>query len=117
MNSDQARALRDVAGRSTLWSSTIHITDNHTFSEAFFVNTVLVSKGLDMVVVYVDDTACVNCFMLPVVVMLTRDASSNVHAIAWGILMDRTVESFERFFQFVSHHCMMKAFMCDMCLP
>ena len=48
--------------------------------------------------------------------MLTRDASSNVHAIAWGILMDRTVESFERFFRFVSHHCMMKAFMCDRCL-
>ena len=115
MNSEQARALRDVAGTSTLWSSTIHITDNNAFGEAFFVNTVVVSKGIDMDVVYVDDTACANAFMLPVVVMLVRDASSNAHAVAWGIVRGRTVESFERFFGFVSQHCTMKVFMCDRC--
>ena len=46
MNSEQARALRDLTGRPTLCSSTINATDNHAFSEDFFVNTVLVSKGL-----------------------------------------------------------------------
>ena len=115
MNSEQARALRDVAGMSTLWSSTIHITDNHQFVEAFFVNMVVVSKRIDMDVVNVDDTACSNAFMLPVVVMLVRDASSNTHSVAWGIPRERTVESFERFFRFVSQHCTMKVFMCDRC--
>ena len=74
------------------------------------------SERVDMDVVYVDDTASLNAFMLPIDVMLARDTSSTAHAIAWGIVMDRTVESFERFFLFVSQHCMMKAFMCDRCL-
>ena len=84
MNSEQARALRDTAAKSGVWSSTIHLADDNVFSEAFFVNAVVVTKRVDTDIVYVDDTACVNAFMLPVVVMLARDASNNTHSIAWG---------------------------------
>ena len=115
INSGQARALRDAAAKSGVWSSTIHLTDNNVFSEAFFVNAVLVAKRVDLDIVYVDDTACVNAFMLPVVVMLARDAMNNTHSIAWGILRDRTVEAFEEFFRFVGRFSALKTFMCDRC--
>ena len=115
MNSEQARALRDAAAKSGVWSSAIHLTDNNVFSEAFFVNAVVVAKRVDLDIVYVDDTACVNAFMLPVVVMLARDASNNTHSIAWGILRDRTVEAFEGFFRFVARFFPLKTFMCDRC--
>ena len=45
-------------------------------------NAVVVAKRVDPDIVYVDDTACLNAFMLPVVVMLARDASNNTHSIA-----------------------------------
>ena len=115
MNADQARGLRDAAARSMVWSSTIHLTDTNMFLEAFFVNAVLVAKRVDPDIVYVDDTACVNAFMLPVVVMLVRDEMNNTHALGWGVLRDRTVESFERFFTFVAKFYFMKTFMCDRC--
>ena len=84
MNAEQARALRDIVAVSTRWCLRINITDNNAFLEAFFVKAVLASKRVDMDVVYVDDTACTNAFMFPVVVMAVRDASHNVHAAAWG---------------------------------
>ena len=115
MNSEQARALRDTAAKSGVWSSTIHLADDNVFSEAFFVNAVVVTKRVDTDIVYVDDTACVNAFMLPVVVMLARDASNNTYSIAWGILQDRTVEAFEGFFRFVARFFPLKTFMCDRC--
>mgnify|MGYP004550376427 CR=1 FL=1 len=80
MNADQARGLRDAAARSMVWSSTIHLTDTNMFSEAFFVNAVLVAKRVGADIVYVDDTACVNAFMLPVVAMFVRDKMNNTRA-------------------------------------
>ena len=84
MNSEQTRALRDAASKSGVWSSTIHIADDNVFSEAFFVNAGVVAKRVDPDIVYVDDSVCVNAFILPVVVTLARDTSGTVHAIAWA---------------------------------
>ena len=98
-----------------VWSSTVHLTDTNMFLEAFFVNAVLVAKRVDADIVYVDDTACVNSFMLPVAVMLARDAMNNTHALGWGVLRGRTVESFEWFFAFVAQFFILKTFMCDRC--
>ena len=40
--------------------------------------------------------------MLPVVVVLGRDCSDQVHVLTWGLVRNRTVESFERFFVFTA---------------
>ena len=71
--SDQARALRDAAGASRLWCSEVHLGEQNVFVEAFFSNAAIVSKNVDFDLVFVDDTACTNLFMLPVVVVLGRD--------------------------------------------
>ena len=81
MNSDHDRALRDAAAMSIVWSSTVHLTDTNMFLEVFFVNAVLIAKRVDAGIAYIDGTACVNAFMLPVGVMLVQDAVNNTHAL------------------------------------
>ena len=100
--SGQTRALRDAASVSDLWSSEIHLGEHNTFVEAFFSNTIVCSMHVDFDLVYVDDTACTNIFMLPVIVILGRDCSNLVHVLTWGLLRNRMVESFERFFVFAA---------------
>ena len=68
--SGPARALRDASSASDLWSSEIHLGEHNTFVEAFFSNTIVCSMHVDFDLVYVDDTACMNVFMLPVIVIL-----------------------------------------------
>ena len=64
--------------------------------------------------VYVDDTACSNAFSLPVVTVLCRDPSNTAHAAAWGILKNRTTETFVRFFSFLARFFpSITTFMCD----
>ena len=112
--SGQARALRDAAMASDLWSSEIHLGEHNTFVEAFFSNTNVCSRRVDFDLVYVDDTACTNIFMLPVIVVLGRDCSNNVHVLSWGLLRNRTVESFERFFVFTARFFPgLTCFVCD----
>ena len=45
---DQARAIRDVANKSKMWSSVIHLNSDNVFVEAFFVNCVLVARRLEV---------------------------------------------------------------------
>ena len=99
--SDQARSLRNAVNDSKVWSSEIHLNRDNVFIEAFSANSVLVSKRLHVMFVYVDDTACSNTFSLPVITVLCRDLSNTVHAAAWGILKNRTAETFVRFFSFL----------------
>ena len=68
--SGQARTLGDSASASDLWSSEIHLGEHNTFVEAFFSNSIVCSMHVDFDLVYVDDTACMNVFMLPVIVIL-----------------------------------------------
>ena len=111
---DQARSLRNAVHESKVWSSEIHLNDDNVFIEAFFANSVLVSKRLQMGFVYVDDTACSNSFSLPVISVLCRDLSNTVHAAAWGILKNRTTETFVRFFSFLAKFFpLITTFMCD----
>ena len=44
---DQARAIRDVANKSKIWSSVKHLNSDNVFVEAFFVNCVLVARRLE----------------------------------------------------------------------
>ena len=85
-----------------MWSSEIHLGDDNVFVEAFFSNAKVCSMRVDFDLVYVDDTACTNIFMLPVVVVLGRDCSEHVHVLKWRLLRNRTVESFEQFFIFAA---------------
>ena len=98
---DQARAIRDVANKSKMWSSVIHLNSNNVFIEAFFVNPVLVARKLEVDFVFVDDTSSSNDFCLSLISLLCRDLSNAVHSLAWGVLKNRTTESFVRFFSFV----------------
>ena len=63
--SEQSRSLRDAAASSQLWSTEIHLCEDNVFHEAFFVNAVLVSRRLDVVHVFMDDTSCTNHFSFP----------------------------------------------------
>ena len=72
--SGQARALRDAARASDLWSPEVRLGDDNVFVEAFFSNAKVCSMRVDFDLVYVDDTACANIFMLPVVVVLGATA-------------------------------------------
>ena len=45
---DQARAVRDVANTSKTWSTAIHLNFDNVFVEAFFVNSVLLARRLDV---------------------------------------------------------------------
>ena len=111
---DQARAVRDAVKNSTVWSSEVHLNSNNMFVEAFFVNSVLLAKRLEVEFVYVDDTSCSNDFYLPVISVLCRDMSNTVHAVAWGVLKNRTTETFTRFFSFVARYFpSITTFMCD----
>ena len=111
---DQARAVRDTVKKSTIWTSEVHIDADNVFVEAFFVNSVLLAKRLKVEFVYVDDTSCSNDFYLPVISVLCRDMTNTVHAVAWGVLKNRTTETFTRFFSFVARHFpSITTFMCD----
>ena len=84
------------------------------FVEAFFANAVLASKHFPVDFVYLDDTSCANMFSLPLVCVLSRDASSNVHTLAWGVIKNRTTTTFRRFFDFVKNSFpTIATFMCD----
>ena len=111
---DQARVVRDTVNKSTIWSSEVHLNSSNVFVEAFFVNSVLSAKRLKVEFVYVDDTSCSNDFYLPVISVLCRDMSNTVHSVAWGVLKNRTMETFTRFFSFVARHFpSITTFMCD----
>ena len=111
---EQSRALRDTVNKSDLWGSEIHLDESNVFVEAFFTNSALVSKGLDVTFVFVDDTSCTNSFMFPVIAVLCQDASKTTHAVGWGIVRNRTTETFIRFFTFISRSFpRINAFMCD----
>ena len=71
-------------------------------SRRFFSNSKICSMRVDFDLVYVDDAACTNIFMLPVVFVLGCHCSEHVHVHTWGLLRNRTVESFERFFVFTA---------------
>ena len=79
---DQCRDLRNTVSASDLWSSPINLTPDNVFLEAFFTNTALASKSLNVDIVYLDDTSCTNSFSLPLMAVLCRDASSRVHTLA-----------------------------------
>ena len=57
LGADQCRSLRDAAASSSLLTSSIHLTRENVFVEAFFTNTALVSKSLVVDFVYLDDTS------------------------------------------------------------
>ena len=114
LGADQCRDLRNAASSSTLWTSSINLTRENVFVEAFFTNSALVSKSFVVDFVYLDDTSCVNVFSLPIVCVLCRDASSQTHTVAWGVIQNRTTETFKRFFQFVKNSFpSIQTFMCD----
>ena len=114
IRADQSRALREAASQSAIWSSEIHLTGENAFFEAFFVNSVLLTKRLRVTHVFMDDTSCTNEFSLPVVAILCRDDSDTVHCIAWGIVKNRTTDSFVRFLTFVTKYFKdIKTFVCD----
>ena len=111
---DQCRDLRNTVATSHLWTSTIHLTADNVFVEAFFTNTVLVSKCLEVNFVYLDDTSCTNAFSLPLMAVLCRDAALRIHTLAWGIIQNRTTTTFRRFFLFLkASFPSIKVFMCD----
>ena len=111
---EQSRALRDTVHKSDLWGSEIHLDESNVFVEAFFINSALVSNGLEVVFVFVDDTSCTNSFMFPVIAVLCQDASKATHAVGWGIVRNRTTETFIQFFTFISTSFpRINAFMCD----
>ena len=51
-----------------------------------------------------DDTSCTNEFAFPMVSILCRDDSDTVHCVAWGVIKNRTTDSFGRFFTFVAKY-------------
>ena len=64
--------------------------------------------------VFVDDTSCSNDFSLHLVSVLCRDLSNTIHSVAWGVLKNRTTETFTRFFSFVARFFpSVETFMCD----
>ena len=80
----------------------------------FFVNRHIISKGLNVDLVFVDDTSCTNTFALPLISTLCRSECGSVHTVAWGLLKNRTIKSFERFFTFLhKHHPGIRVFVCD----
>ena len=114
LGADQCRSLLNAAASSNIWTSTIHLTRDNVFVEAFFTNTALVSKSFVVDFVYLDDTSCANVFSLPIVCVLCRDASSRIHTVAWGVIQNRTTETFKRFFEFVKNSFpAIQTFMCD----
>ena len=114
LSTDQCRDLRNTVSSSHLWSSVIHLSSDNVFVEAFFTNTALASKCLNIEFVYLDDTSCTNSFCLPLMTILSRDASSRIHTIAWGIIKNRTTATFRRFFLFVKKtYPSLNVFMCD----
>ena len=111
---EQTRELRDAAHFSTLWNSELHLTSENVYEEMFFVNRHLISKGLSVDLVFVDDTSCTNTFSLPLISTLCRSECGSVHTVAWGFLKNRTTKSFERFFAFLhKHHPGISVFVCD----
>ena len=112
--SDQCRALRNETSVSNLWSTEIHLTHENVFVEAFFVNTALSPSCIDNNIAFIDDTTCANIFSLPLVSMLCRDPAQRVHAIAWGVVQNRTTASFARFLGYVKNSFpSIQTFVCD----
>ena len=103
LGSQQCRELRNAASSSSIWESVIHLTEDNMFVEAFFANAVLASKHFPVDFVYLDNISCANVFSLPLVCVLSRDASSNVHTLAWGVIKNGTTTTFRRFFDFVKN--------------
>ena len=97
-NADQSRALRNAVASSDVWASEVHVDASNVFVEAFFANAALVAKRVSVNFVFVDDTACTNAFMFPLVAVLCRDASKATHAVGWAIVRNHTTSTFERFF-------------------
>ena len=113
-NADQSRALRNAVASSDVWASEVHVDASNVFVEAFFANAALVAKRVSVNFVFVDDTACTNAFMFPLVAVLCRDVSKATHAVAWAIVRNRTTSTFERFFTFVAKFFpAITTFMCD----
>ena len=54
------------------------------------MNSELLSKMVDIKVVFMDDTSCTNTFLYPLVSLLCRDQSNTVHVVAWSIVKNRT---------------------------
>ena len=94
---DQCRDLRNTVASSNLWSSLINLTPHNMSLEAFFTNTVIASKSLNVDFVYIDDTSCINSVSLPLMAILCRDAASRVHTLAWGVIQNRTTTTFQIF--------------------
>ena len=114
MCSEQCRALRNAACRSTLWSSQIHLTNDNVFIEAFFTNSALSPSCVDNDIVFIDDTSCANVFSLPLVSVLCRDHAQRVHSIAWGLVQNRTTATFRRFLEYVKNSFpSIRTFVCD----
>ena len=112
--SEQCRALRNEANMSKLWSNEIHLTRENVSIEAIFMNTALSPSCIDNNVVFIDDTSCANVFSLTLVTMLCRDPAQRVHAIAWGVVQNRTTASFGRFLGYVkSAFPSIQTFVCD----
>ena len=102
MRSEQARGLRDAAMKSDLWSTKINLASDNSLQEAFFMNSELITKMVEIKVVFMDDTSCTNTFFFQLVSILCRDHSNTVHVVAWGIVKNRTTSSFVRFLSFIS---------------
>ena len=111
---DQAREIRDAVRSSDLWNSEIHSANDNVFEAMFFVNWQLVAKGVQIDVVYVDDTSCTNVFHFPSSpssFAATRVMSTTSRG---GSCENRTTESFEHFFRFLfASHPDIHVFVCD----
>ena len=78
------------------------------------MNAVLLARHLHVTHVYMDDTSCTITFRLPVVSVLCRDDSDTVHCVAWGLIPNRTTDSFVRFLTFMSRfYGDIKTVICD----
>ena len=91
----------------------VHVDASNVFVEAFFANTALVARRVPVSFVFVDDTACTNAFMFPLVAVLCRDASKATHAVGWAIVRNRTTSTFERFAFVAKFFPAITTFMCD----
>lgn len=52
-------------------------------------------------IVEADDTECTNTFDLPLYAAIVFDENNNVQILGFGILADKSIDSFTRFFQFL----------------
>lgn len=72
----------------------------------FFKGFSMISKIISQMpyasdIVEVDDTECTNTFDLPLYAAIVFDENNNVQILGFGILADKSIDSFTRFFQFL----------------